>query len=101
VGVKTLKKVTVRFSTKKQCPWWVNDTGECRLEGGPLHCGNDPRDKPPNDCPVEDDPENTQELSPVSIDEKCPACKGTGFAEVYRGPDYGYKCEKCGGRGKI
>jgi len=48
-----LKVVTVRFSTKQQCPWWDNHTGECRLKGGPLYCGNNPRDEPSGHCPVE------------------------------------------------
>ena len=31
----------------------------------------------------------------------CPLCKGTGFSEIYRGPDHGYQCEKCNGKGKL
>jgi hypothetical protein len=33
-------------------------------------------------------------------DKICPTCKGTKFTDIYRGPDFGYKCEQCNGSGK-
>ena len=40
------------------------------------------------------------------VEEKCPACNGTGFLPVIKQPApgkriYGPRCTKCGGKGKL
>lgn len=45
-----------------------------------------------NDC--------NEVLTSITINT-CPECNGEKYTDIYRGPDLGYKCEKCNGLGKV